>query len=184
MTQLPLNLGKGTDGRVSCPAPLLHPGLAPPCQRRGLVQGPLCPRLWFTHGWTSRQPQNQLIGFPAQFGCPTEWSSAQARGKEGRLPAPPSMALGMPLFLAFISPVSSTGCPTLSPLSTKISSFSDRKSVLQPQSQHLQIALGGKPCFPRLWGFAPHLCCSTHCTVRIICLCTCSLTRLKALERH
>lgn len=51
LTQLPLNLGKGTEGRLSCPGS--SSDLPPPCHLRGLAQGPPHSRLWSTPAWAS-----------------------------------------------------------------------------------------------------------------------------------
>lgn len=85
VTQLPLNLGKGTEGRLSCPGS--SSDLLPPCHLRGLAQGPPHPRLWSTPAWASPLQQSQLIGFPTQFSYPHGMAIGlgQSEGRESFL---------------------------------------------------------------------------------------------------
>ena len=126
LTQLPLNLGKGTEGRLACPGS--SSDLPPPRHLRGLAQGAPHSRLWSTPAWASPLQQSQLIVFPTQFSYPHGMviGLGQNEGRESFLFL--ATWLGhSDISCLFISPVNLSGCPTLSPLSRKISPFSGRK---------------------------------------------------------
>lgn len=123
VTQLPLKLGKGVEGRVSCPDSF------PPWASTNPSAEELGTRL----------PQHQPLVHPClRFTSMTKpthrtphpvwlhpWNGHRLRsaGRKGALPVPPNMAPDTLSFLAFISLVSSSGCSILSPFSRKISIF-------------------------------------------------------------
>lgn len=125
MTQLPINLGKRGAGQSQLPR-LLFSSLSfhhSVSRGTGHKSPTPSPSLWFTTACALATQQNQPIGFPTRFDCPHGMVIGLGQWK-GRGPfLSPQYGQNSLPFLAYISPISSSDCSTLSPLSRKINPF-------------------------------------------------------------